>query len=187
MSNIYGQGIAFPPRLDGYGRLAWSAGEMNIRESIAVILKTNVRERLSLPTFGAGLGAFLFEPNNAGTHARIAHAIETALKQWEPRISLSEVSVATDPAKRRVRVQPGVVRNELNLALKPHNLFFTPETSTANRAMIGGMPERSRAGMVMRPPPPAMESTKPATNPAATSAMRMSRITGDMERVMSNE
>jgi FAD/FMN-containing dehydrogenase len=34
--------------------------------------------------------------------------------------------VATDPAKRRVRVQPGVVRNELNLALKPHNLFFTP-------------------------------------------------------------
>ncbi|MBK9432932.1 GPW/gp25 family protein [Sphingorhabdus sp.] len=98
MSNIYGQGIAFPPRLDGYGRLAWSVGEVNIRESIAVILKTNVRERLSLPTFGAGLGAFLFEPNNAGTHARIAHAIETALKQWEPRISLSEVSVSADPA-----------------------------------------------------------------------------------------
>jgi FAD/FMN-containing dehydrogenase/Fe-S oxidoreductase len=47
--------------------------------------------------------------------------------------------LATDPAKRRVRVQPGVVRNELNLHLKPHSLFFTPETSTANRAMIGGM------------------------------------------------
>jgi FAD/FMN-containing dehydrogenase/Fe-S oxidoreductase len=47
--------------------------------------------------------------------------------------------VAIDPDRRRVRVQPGVVRNELNLALKPHGLFFTPETSTANRAMIGGM------------------------------------------------
>jgi FAD/FMN-containing dehydrogenase/Fe-S oxidoreductase len=38
-----------------------------------------------------------------------------------------------------VRVQPGVVRDVLNLELKKHGLFFGPETSTANRAMIGGM------------------------------------------------
>ncbi|MFA0962467.1 FAD-binding and (Fe-S)-binding domain-containing protein [Roseivirga sp. BDSF3-8] len=38
-----------------------------------------------------------------------------------------------------VRLQPGVIRNELNMALKEHGLFFGPETSTANRAMIGGM------------------------------------------------
>ena len=44
-----------------------------------------------------------------------------------------------DAPGRRVRVQPGVVRNELNLALAPHGLFFAPETSTQNRAMIGGM------------------------------------------------
>lgn len=44
-----------------------------------------------------------------------------------------------DAATRRVRVQPGVVRNDLNLFLKPHGVFFAPETSTANRAMIGGM------------------------------------------------
>ncbi len=38
-----------------------------------------------------------------------------------------------------VRVQPGVIRNELNGALKPHGLIFGPETSTQNRAMLGGM------------------------------------------------
>ncbi|MDG1510532.1 MAG: FAD-linked oxidase C-terminal domain-containing protein [Mariniblastus sp.] len=38
-----------------------------------------------------------------------------------------------------VRVQPGVIRDELNLALKPFGLMFGPETSTSNRAMVGGM------------------------------------------------
>ncbi len=38
-----------------------------------------------------------------------------------------------------VRVQPGVIRDDLNRYLKPYGVFFAPETSTANRAMIGGM------------------------------------------------
>ena len=41
--------------------------------------------------------------------------------------------------ERWVRVQPGVVRDELNIALKPYGLFFSPETSTSNRCCIGGM------------------------------------------------
>lgn len=45
-----------------------------------------------------------------------------------------------------VRVQPGVVRDELNRYLKPHGLFFSPITSTANRAMIGGMVGNNSCG-----------------------------------------
>ncbi len=45
-----------------------------------------------------------------------------------------------------VRVQPGVVRDELNDYLKPHGLFFSPITSTANRAMIGGMVGNNSCG-----------------------------------------
>lgn len=45
-----------------------------------------------------------------------------------------------------VRVQPGVVRDELNIFLKPHGLFFGPETSTANRAMMGGMVGNNSCG-----------------------------------------
>ena len=51
-----------------------------------------------------------------------------------------------DAAARRVRVQPGVVRNELNLALAAHRLFFAPETSTQNRCMIGGMVGNNACG-----------------------------------------
>ncbi|OQP50850.1 FAD-binding protein [Niastella yeongjuensis] len=45
-----------------------------------------------------------------------------------------------------VRVQPGVIRDELNLFLKSHGLYFGPETSTANRAMIGGMVGNNSCG-----------------------------------------
>ena len=45
-----------------------------------------------------------------------------------------------------VRVQPGVVRDQLNDFLKPHGLFFGPNTSTANRCMIGGMVGNNSCG-----------------------------------------
>lgn len=45
-----------------------------------------------------------------------------------------------------VRVQPGVIRDELNMFLKPHGLYFGPETSTANRAMMGGMVGNNSCG-----------------------------------------
>lgn len=41
--------------------------------------------------------------------------------------------------KRWALVEPGVVRDELNIALKEYGLFFSPETSTSNRCCIGGM------------------------------------------------
>ena len=54
--------------------------------------------------------------------------------------------VEIDATAGRVRVQPGVVRNELNLALVPHGIFFAPETSTQNRCMIGGMVGNNACG-----------------------------------------
>jgi FAD/FMN-containing dehydrogenase/Fe-S oxidoreductase len=54
--------------------------------------------------------------------------------------------VALDVSSRRVRVQPGVVRNELNRFLAGHGLFFPPETSTAGWAMIGGMVGNNSCG-----------------------------------------
>lgn len=49
--------------------------------------------------------------------------------------------------ERWVRVQPGVVLKELNDFLKPYNLFFAPETSTANRCCIGGMVGNNSCGL----------------------------------------
>ncbi len=45
-----------------------------------------------------------------------------------------------------VRVQPGVILDELNKVLEPYGLFFGPETSTSSRCMIGGMVGNNSCG-----------------------------------------
>lgn len=97
MSSIFGRSLGFPPRVGADGRFVWSEGEDNIRESIAVILKTEPGERVAQPEFGAGLARWLFEPNVAATHARLAEAIRNALARWEPRIAMEAVDVSADP------------------------------------------------------------------------------------------
>ncbi len=99
MSNagkIFGKGISFPPRIGADGRIVWSEGEENIRESIRVVLMTELNERLQLPEFGGGLNRFLFEPNTATTRQLIRDRITKALARWEPRIAVQTVSVEPD-------------------------------------------------------------------------------------------
>ncbi|MFQ6571872.1 D-2-hydroxyglutarate dehydrogenase YdiJ [Pseudomonas sp. UM16] len=56
--------------------------------------------------------------------------------------SILEINVE----ERWVRVQAGVVKDQLNAALKPHGLFFAPELSTSNRATVGGMINTDASG-----------------------------------------
>ena len=51
-----------------------------------------------------------------------------------------------DKKQKTVILQPGVIRDELNLTLKPYDLFFGPNTSTSNRCMIGGMVGNNSSG-----------------------------------------
>jgi uncharacterized protein len=94
---LFGRGLGFPPRIGLDGRLAWSEGEQNVRESIQIILLTELRERVRLPEFGGGLRRLLFEPNIPATHHLLEDAIEKALARWEPRVALESVSVSPDP------------------------------------------------------------------------------------------
>jgi FAD/FMN-containing dehydrogenase len=55
--------------------------------------------------------------------------------------------VELNVAEQWVRVQPGVIRDDLNAFLRPHGLMFGPETSTASRAMIGGMIGNNSCGL----------------------------------------
>ena len=54
--------------------------------------------------------------------------------------------IEIDLQKKRVRLQPGVIRDDLNRILAKHGLFFGPNTSTSNRCMIGGMVGNNSSG-----------------------------------------
>ncbi|MBB4933052.1 FAD/FMN-containing dehydrogenase/Fe-S oxidoreductase [Lipingzhangella halophila] len=75
-------------------------------------------------------------PRGAGTShcgQTVGEAVVLDFSRYMNRVL--EVS----PDERRARVQPGLVQDELNQAAAPHGLFFAPDTSTSNRATLGGM------------------------------------------------
>lgn len=54
--------------------------------------------------------------------------------------------IETNPTERFARVEPGVVLDDLNRALKPNGLFFAPTLSTSSRATLGGMISTNASG-----------------------------------------
>ena len=124
-TNLFGQGVAFPPRIGANGRLAWSVGEDHVRESIRVILLTEPGERLMREGFGCGLRRFLFEPNTATTRQLIRERVTEAIQRWEPRVALEAVEVEPDPDNSRLvainilfRLVATQVPGQMSLALE---------------------------------------------------------------------
>jgi Phage baseplate assembly protein W len=91
------RGIAFPPRIGPDGRVAWSSGAQNVRESIRIILKTSLQERIMRPSFGGGVEQFLYESNTLSTRTQIEERTQRALARWEPRAAVEDVSAETVP------------------------------------------------------------------------------------------
>ena len=54
--------------------------------------------------------------------------------------------IEVNPEEQWVKLEPGIVRDRLNADLKEHGLFFSPNTSTVNRCMIGGMVGNNSCG-----------------------------------------
>lgn len=74
-------------------------------------------------------------PRAAGTSIAgqvVGKGIVVDIKGWNKILEVNQ-------EEKWARVQPGVVRDELNISLKPYGLHFSPETSTSNRCCIGGM------------------------------------------------
>lgn len=112
------------------------------RMPLAVAYPKTVKDLQTLVSFASDQGVGLI-PRSAGTSLAgqcVGEGIIVDTSRYFTEIL--EVNVE----QRIVRVQPGVIRDELNAFLRPYGLFFGPNTSTSNRCMIGGMVGNNSSG-----------------------------------------
>lgn len=110
-NTIYGQqrpylgtGWAFPLSLNLQGGIKLSSEEHKVKESIWIILRTTVGERVYRPNFGSRLSELVFAPLNSDTLIRIRIYVLEALEVWEPRITDIQVLTEPDPVRGRVDI-----------------------------------------------------------------------------------
>lgn len=99
-----GTGWAFPLRVNLQGGILLSAIERSVEESIWIILRTGLGERVYRPDFGSRLSELVFAPMNTQTLLLLRLHVEEALEMWEPRIILDEVRTDPDPIRGRVDI-----------------------------------------------------------------------------------
>jgi FAD/FMN-containing dehydrogenase/Fe-S oxidoreductase len=128
--------IAGEVRFDPYTRHLYSTdasmysidpiGVVTPRHAEDVIAAVRIADRFGVPVLPRGAGT-----SHCGQ--TIGEAIVLDMSRHMDRI------LEIDPVARTARVQPGVVQDDLNRAAAAHGLMFAPDTSTSNRATIGGM------------------------------------------------
>jgi hypothetical protein len=100
-----GAGLGFPLQVNVQGGIQLTTGTPNLEESIVIILRTDLGERVYRPNFGSRLSELVFEPMNVQTLMLIRLYVEQALDMWEPRIILKEVIADPDPIRGRVDIE----------------------------------------------------------------------------------
>jgi uncharacterized protein len=99
-----GKGWAFPLNLSLQGGIQLSDRSQKVRESIWIILRTSLGERVYRPDFGSRLSELAFEPMNSATMIRIRLYVVEALEIWEPRIEIDRVVTEPDPVRGMVSI-----------------------------------------------------------------------------------
>lgn len=88
-----GKGWAFPLTFENQGRtVRMATAEDDIRQSLTILLATNLGERVMRPTFGWKRDAVMFEALSTSFAAYLKRELETAILFYESRIELNQIT-----------------------------------------------------------------------------------------------
>lgn len=111
MSDHIGTGWSFPPRFvknpDG-SSVEMVSGEVDIEESMNIILSTNLEERFIHPDFGADLREYSFKSLDTATTLEIKRKVANSIKEYEPRVTLNGISIDSS------RLNEGIFTLDIN-------------------------------------------------------------------------
>ncbi len=129
--------------LDHSHKILYATDASAYRElPIAVSIPANMQDLKPLVLF-ADKHQLSLIPRTAGTSLAgqvVGQGIIVDLSKYFTRI------LEINKDEKWVKVEPGVVLDELNAEVAKHGLFFGPETSTANRCMMAGMVGNNSCG-----------------------------------------
>lgn len=108
MADARGIGVPFSFDITGYP--APVEGSELIHDSIYTILSTVVGERVHRPTFGCFLKYLIFDPINRATLIRVQTEVRRAIRAWEQRVEVTEVTIE-NPLEGRLLVTVKWVAN----------------------------------------------------------------------------
>ena len=92
--SFLGTGWSFPPSFNKpAGIVRMSSDELDIEESLKVLLSTRPGERIMVPGYGCALEALLFESINLTLITEVQELIRTAILYYEPRIDVEKIAI----------------------------------------------------------------------------------------------
>ena len=113
--SFLGTGVAFPPQIDpATGRFKMSDGDQSVKESIYLILMTQVSERLTRPDFGTNTASYVFMDVNQTELTIMERDLTDSILLQEPRIS--RVSISTN-----MEAQQGYIMINIDYTLAQNN------------------------------------------------------------------
>jgi phage baseplate assembly protein W len=140
--DFLGRGLKFPFRFHRRSggtevSVATSQEHAHIQESILQILGTRPGERFLRPEFGSKLKDLVFEPNDTVLRGLLRHYVIDAIKRWEKRVTVTNVSFDEAPANTDrnvllVRISYRVIQGQVEGSTR-----FARMTSSQLRVMSG--------------------------------------------------
>lgn len=101
--SFLGTGWSFPPTFDSNSKtLATVSDEEDVRQSLQILMSTQLTERIMLPDFGCDLSAMLFENITTTLQTKIRGIIERAILLYEPRVKLEEINFERSDANEGI-------------------------------------------------------------------------------------
>lgn len=134
-ADFIGRGLGFPPSFDKSSKdIVLVEGEVDIQQSLHILLSTRPKERLLEPDFGCNLDQLLFEPLDASLVSLMQDVVKTAIVRHEPRVIVNEVRIETEGAiEGRVLINVDYTIRTTNSRFNFVYPFYLEEGTDINR------------------------------------------------------
>ena len=95
--SFVGNGWRFPILPDAAGRIGYLEGDVNVEQSLRILLLTELGQRVMRPDFGSKAARLVFSPGSLQYLGQLETTVREAIRDWEPRIEVEYVRAEADP------------------------------------------------------------------------------------------